>query len=190
MENDPSRRGVTRVTQVCAALNSTGAHYLVIGGMACVLHGYIRATKDVDILIQRTLENARQVLAALETIGYGFAREWSPEEVLRKPITIIGDDAAVDIFTVAWSVKYDDVIARGATVEVEGVSIPLSGLDDLIATKRTGRPRDTADIEVLEEIKRVRGGERTGGLADKLAASGSEGADRRTRRRPRRGRAP
>ena len=158
MENDPSRRGVTRVAQVCAALNRTGAHYLVIGGMACVLHGHVRGTKDVDILIQRTLENARQVLAALETIGYGFARDWSPDEILRKPITIVGDDPAVEIFTVAWSVKYDDAVARRTTVEVEGVSVPLIGLDDLIASKRTGRPQDAADIQVLEKIKRLRGG--------------------------------
>ncbi len=158
MENDPSRRGMTRVAEVCAALNGTGSHYLVIGGMACVLHGHVRATKDIDILIQRTLENARQILAALETIGYGFAREWSPDEILRKPITIIGDDPAVEIFTVAWSVKYDDAIVRGATVEVEGVSIPLIGLDDLIASKRTGRLQDAADIQVLEEIKRLRRG--------------------------------
>jgi hypothetical protein len=148
---------VTRAVQVCAALNGTGAQYLVIGGIACVLHGHVRATKDVDILIQRTAENARRVLAALETVGYGFAREWPPEEILKKPITVIGDDPAVDIFTVAWSVKYDDAIARGSIAEVEGVAIPFIGIDDLIATKRTGRARDVADIEVLEEIKRLRG---------------------------------
>lgn len=144
--------------QVCAALNETGSRYLVIGGIACVLHGYVRATTDIDILIERTAENARQVLAALGRVGYGFAREWSAEEILQRPITIIGDDPRVDIFTVAWSVKYEDAAPRSSAVEIEGVSIPLIGLDDLIATKRTGRALDTADIEALEEVRRLREG--------------------------------
>ena len=160
MEDDPSRRrmkGEAGAALVCTALNAAGARYLVIGGVACILHGHVRATKDVDILIERTLDNARRVLEGLEGVGYGFAREWLPEELLRKPITIIGDDPAVDIFTVAWSVKYDDAIARSSTVDGGGVKIPLVGLDDLIASKRTGRPQDTADIAVLEAIRRIRG---------------------------------
>jgi hypothetical protein len=160
MEDDAARgrlRAENRAAMVCAALNGAGAHYLVIGGVACILHGYIRATKDVDILIERTLDNARRVLEGLEGVGYGFAREWLAEEILRKPITIIGDDPAVDLFTVAWSVKYDDAVVRSQTVEAGGVPIPLVGLDDLIASKRTGRPQDTADIVVLEEIRRLRG---------------------------------
>jgi hypothetical protein len=161
MEDDPSRRrmkGEARAALVCAALNAAGARYLVIGGVACILHGYVRATKDVDILIERTLDNARRVLEGLEGVGYGFAREWLPEELVRKPITVIGDDPAVDIFTVAWSVTYDDAIARSSTIDGGGVTIPLVGLDDLIASKRTGRPQDTADIAVLEEIRRIRAG--------------------------------
>ena len=160
MEEGAPRRGVTPETiaaQVCEALNKAGAHYLVIGGVACVLHGYVRATTDVDILIERTPENAAAVLRGLATVGYGFAREWSAEDILKRPITIIGDDPAVDVFTVAWSVKYDGAVRRSSVVEIEGVRIPLIGIDDLIATKRTGRLQDAADIEVLEEIKRLRG---------------------------------
>ena len=142
--------------QVCRALNSAGARYLVIGGIACILHGYVRATTDLDILIERTLDNAERVLAGLAATGYGFAREWSAGELVARPITVIGDDPAVDVFTVAWSVRYETAVARSGSVEVEGVSIPLIGLDDLIATKRTGRLQDAADIEVLEEIRRAR----------------------------------
>jgi len=145
-------------TQVCAALNEAEAKYLVIGGIACILHGYVRATTDVDILIERSPENVRRILDALSTLGYGFAREFAVSEILAKPITIIGDDPAVDIFQVAWSVKYDQAVERSSIVAVDGVDIPLVGLDDLIATKRTGRPLDAADIEALEEIRRLRGG--------------------------------
>jgi hypothetical protein len=142
---------------VCAALNAAQAKYLVIGGVACILHGYLRATTDVDVLIQATAANARRVLDGLATVGYGFAREWSPSELLARPITVIGDDPAVDVFTVAWSVKYESAVKTSLPVEVDGVTIPLIGLDDLIATKRTGRLQDAADIEELEAIKRLRG---------------------------------
>ncbi len=154
---DPRVKPTTLATRVCATLNAHGAKYLVIGGVACVLHGYVRATTDVDILIERTPTNAQRILEALATIGWGFAREWRAEEILARPITVIGDDPQVDIFTVAWSVKYEGALARSSTVTVEGVDIPLIGIDDLIETKRTGRPLDTADIEALDEIRRLRG---------------------------------
>jgi len=157
-EGRPSKWNNPDVTaaDVCAELNRTGSHYLVIGGLACILHGHVRATTDLDILIEPTEENAERILGALAETGYGFAREWLPDEIVRKPITIIGDDPAVDIFTVAWSVKYRDALPRSTTVMVRGVAIPLIGLDDLIASKRTGRAQDAADIEVLEEIQRLR----------------------------------
>ncbi len=139
---------------MCAALNRAKSRYLVIGGIACILHGYARATDDIDILIERTEENADRVLKALAALGYGFAREWTATEILKRQITIIGDDPRVDIFTVAWSVKYEQAASRSDTVNVAGVRIPLIGIDDLIATKRTGRLQDAADIEVLEEIRR------------------------------------
>ncbi len=159
MEEGASRRPLrpqSIAARVCAALNETGSKYLVIGGVACVLHGYARATTDVDILIERTPRNAANVLAALATLGYGFASEWTAKELLNRPITVIGDDPGVDVFNVAWSVKYEDAVADSSTVEVDGAKIPLIGIDDLISTKRTGRALDDADIEALEEIKRFR----------------------------------
>jgi predicted nucleotidyltransferase len=141
---------------VCEALNRAGVHYLVIGGVACVLHGYVRATTDVSILIERTPDNAQRTLEALGGLGWGFAKEWSPAEILRRPITVIGDDPAVDVFTVAWRVKYEDAVARSSRIDVDGVEIPLISIDDLIETKRTGRLQDAADIEALEEIRRLR----------------------------------
>ena len=144
-------------TTVCAALNEAGAHYLVIGGIACILHGHVRATADIDILIEQTPENAARILDGLSKVGYGFASEWRPSEILAKPVTIIGDDPRVDVFTVAWSVKYADAVARASVVEVEGISVPLMGLEDLILTKKdTGRALDTADVEVLEKIRQKR----------------------------------
>ena len=158
MEEGAARRRVKPkavAAQLCEALNAQGAKYLVIGGIACILHGHVRATIDIDILIERDLENARAVLEAIGRSGYGFAREWRAEEIIARPVTVIGDDPAVDIFTVAWSVKYPAAVARASVFDVDGVRIPVIGIDDLIASKRTGRLQDAADIEVLEEIKRL-----------------------------------
>ena len=62
----------------------------------------------------------------------------------------------MDIFTVAWRVKYADAAPRASTVVVDEVEIPLIGIDDLIHTKQTGHPLDAADVEALEEIKLIR----------------------------------
>ena len=148
----------SRVLDVCSALNRAEARYLVMGGIACILHGYVRATTDIDILIQRSKDNAERVLAGLSETSYGFAREWTAEQILAKPITIIGDDPAVDIFLVAMTVEYEQAVTRSSVEDVQGVAIPLIGLDDLIATKRTGRPLDADDIDALERIRRLKGG--------------------------------
>jgi hypothetical protein len=105
-------------------------------------------------LIEPTEENARCVLDALATTGYGFATDWAAAEVARKFVTIIGDSTRVDILTVASSVRYRDAIRAAERFEVEGVEIPTVSLDDLMASKRTGRPQDTADLVVLAEIRR------------------------------------
>lgn len=148
-------KGQSRIAGICAALNRGKANYLVIGGIACILHGYARATDDVDILIERTAANAGRILKVLGALGYGFAREWTAAELLKRPITVIGDDPRIDVFTIAWKVKYEQAAPNADTVKVDGVRIPLIGLDDLIETKRTGRLQDAADIEALEQIKRL-----------------------------------
>jgi hypothetical protein len=71
---------------------------------------------------------------------------------------VIGDSPRVDVFTVAWSVQYDEAAPEAVVFEIEDVPIPTASLEHLIASKRTGRLQDAADIEVLEEIRRLRGG--------------------------------
>ena len=145
------------LVEVCDRLNREGARYVLFGAMALQLWGHARATRDVDILVDREVENCRRVLAALAGLGLGLAKEWLASEVAAKPVTIIGDSPRVDIFTIAWSVRYDEAQSEATVFEVEGVSIPTASIDHLIASKRTGRLQDAADIEVLEEIKRRRG---------------------------------
>ncbi len=147
----------TELAEVCYHLNRAEARYLLVGARALQLWGSARATRDIDILIEPTEENATRVLEALGHVGFGFAREWAAKEIVAKFVTIIGDSPRVDILTLAWSVRYRDAVREATRFELEGVEIPTVSLDHLIASKRTGRPQDQADILVLEEIKRLRG---------------------------------
>lgn len=153
------RSGVTqpasRLALVCDLLNAAGAAYLVVGGFALALHGIVRATKDVDILIDPTVENARRVLDALEGLTYGIARELDPADLIARPLTIIGDDPRVDVLTLAWSVRYAEAASRILQARVEGVDVPYADLETLIRSKQTGRLQDTADIEELEMVRRL-----------------------------------
>jgi predicted nucleotidyltransferase len=146
----------TRLAEVCAALNRKRAQYVVVGASAMQLWGTTRATRDVDILIEPSVENARRVLAALERIGCGRARDLAAEEVAAKPVTVIGDIPRMDILTVAWSVHYKHAAPAATVFRVEGVRVPTASIEHLVASKRTGRLQDAADIEVLEEIRRLR----------------------------------
>jgi hypothetical protein len=146
----------TRLAKVCSALNRHGAAYVVFGASALQLWGSARATRDIAILIEPTVENARRVLAALAELGLGLAGEWLAEQVASKPVTVLGDMPRVDILTVAWSVRYDEAAPTAARFQIEGVDILAASIDHLIASKRTGRLQDAADIEILEEIKRRR----------------------------------
>jgi hypothetical protein len=147
----------SRLATVCALLNAADARYAIIGGNAVELHGLVRATRDVDILIEPTIENAERTLAALSQLPFKIANDVLPEELLSNAVTIIGDTPQVDVLTLAWSVRYADARATLLTTELEGVTIPYVDIDTLIRSKRTGRLQDSADIEALERIKTLRG---------------------------------
>jgi hypothetical protein len=146
----------TALARVCEALNADRAAYVLVGAAAMQLWGTTRATRDIDILIDPTVVNARRVLRALSTLGFGFASELSPKEIVSRPVTIIGDVPNVDVLTRAWNVTYADARPNAVDFEVEGVTIPTASIENLIDSKRTGRLQDAADIEVLEEIRRLR----------------------------------
>lgn len=144
----------TRVARVCSRLNAEGARYVLVGATAMQLWGTTRATQDIDILIEATADNAKCVLRALSSLGFGFASEHLAEELVSRTVTMIGDLPNVDILTRAWNVVWAQAHPRATTFDVEGVSVPTASLDDLIASKQTGRLQDAADIEILEEIRR------------------------------------
>ena len=89
----------SRVAQVCALLNAQEARYLVVGATAMQLWGSSRSTRDIDIRIDPTLENAERVLRALSDLAFGVAKEIEPQALLTRGVTMIGDTPNVDVLT-------------------------------------------------------------------------------------------
>jgi hypothetical protein len=133
-------------------LNRRRVQYLIAGGVAANLHGSVRATKDVDLLVPKSLENTERLLAALAELPYGIAKELDAATVAAKPFTIVGDDPRVDILTTAGKVTFETAHGRHMTRRIEAVRVPYLSLEDLIRSKQTGRPQDAADIEVLRGL--------------------------------------
>src|SRR5436190_11289478 len=142
----------TRVAKVGDLLNRHKVRYLIVGAEACNVHGLVRGTKDVDVLLEKSKENVEKALQALSQLTFGVAKEFSAEEILAKPFSIIGDNPRVDILFKAGNLKYESAQADFFVVEVEGVRIPFAGLQDLILSKQTERTKDKADLEVLEQL--------------------------------------
>ena len=141
-----------RVLRVCGLLNRQRARYLVAGGVAANLHGSVRATRDVDLLIPRDVPNAKRVLGALSNLTWGIARELDPEDVVRKPFTIVGDDPRVDLLTVAATVTFAAAWPNRRVRRIHGIQVPFLSLEDLVRSKQTGRASDEADLEVLRAL--------------------------------------
>jgi hypothetical protein len=108
----------TRLAQVCSRLNAEEARYLVVGASAMQLWGTTRATRDIDILIEPTEDNAARVLAALSQLGFGIASEFTPKDVITRVVTMIGDIPNVDILTRAWNVQWSEANPRATPFEV------------------------------------------------------------------------
>ena len=156
---------VGAIEAVLAALNAAGVRYLVVGGVAVVLHGHLRTTADLDLVVQLSPDNALRAVRSLATLGYRprapvsaekFADAVTRESWLReKGLTVFGlwseryPGLEVDLF-VAEPFDFDEAYARAVTVRLESTNATVVALADLIALKQAaGRPVDLADLEAL-----------------------------------------
>jgi predicted nucleotidyltransferase len=139
--------------RVCHWLNEAGAHYLICGAQACILHGLVRTTEDVDILVEATEDNCQRVIDGLARMEDGAARELTPRDLLENVVVKVADEVEVDVSTTAWKVTYVEALAGARTVMVDGISVPFLGLDDLIASKETYREQDAIDRLRLLALK-------------------------------------
>src|SRR5207248_1127770 len=140
--------------EMLRALSDANADYLVIGAAAVAAHGFVRATKDIDIWIRPSRENVDRVWRAF--VEFGAPLEQIVPDDLMTPGTIfqIGiDPIRIDILTAVEPLDFEEAWTRRATFVENGISVHYLSKPDLIATKRVaGRPYDARDIEELEKL--------------------------------------
>lgn len=141
------------LAKVCALLNLHSAKYLVIGARACILHGMIRTTEDVDIPIPEDETNHARVIAALAGMSGGFAAELAVQDLVDNVVVKIADEVEVDVSTRAWKVTYAEAVGSALQTEVEGVLVPYLNLNELMRSKETYRKQDQVDLVHLRELR-------------------------------------
>ncbi|PYL06554.1 MAG: hypothetical protein DME34_08650 [Verrucomicrobia bacterium] len=168
MDEQPPREEelTTRVPEeadlvgLCRTLNELGAKYVVIDGFAIILAGFARATLDVDLLIDASLENEALVYKALETLPDKAVRELRPGEVSHYGVVRIGDEIMVDLMKSACGIDYAEAAKEIIVRKVQGVPIPFASPRLLWRTKKPKqRPKDHQDLLFLEQYFRDRGEE-------------------------------
>ncbi len=154
---------MSALTRICGALEQAGVHYAVVGGYAVALHGAVRGTVDIDIVLSWTRKSLFGAEEALTGIGL----------VSRLPITA-GDvlefrnEYVQNRNLVAWNfynphdlseqldivITYDLKGRRRKRIDLENTSIYILSKPDLIKMKRqSGRPQDREDVMALESLR-------------------------------------
>jgi len=136
------------------ALNNEGVAYVVIGGMAVLAHVPYRTTRDIDVLIQPTLENARRAHAAVRAWG-SFEPDFEPEEFIAGDILSFGGLLRVELHSRVPGVSWEEVWASRVAGEFRGVSTHFASVEDLISMKEAvGRPeKDLPDLKRLRSLR-------------------------------------
>jgi hypothetical protein len=140
--------------------------FVVVGGVAVVLQGYGRATKDLDITYATGEDNLRRlgaVLVALHARLRGIAEHvpFVPDArtlARTRLLTLDTDDGSLDLLAdPPGAPPYATLRARADRVDLDGFVVAVAALDDLLAMKRAaGRPQDLVDIDALEVARRIR----------------------------------
>lgn len=137
-------------------LNKAEVDYIMVGGWAVNMYGYVRATVDLDIWILADAENARRVYAALVEFGAPVA-EMKPDDFAEYGMIfqIGAAPCRIDIISKISGVSYLDAVQRAVPKTIDGVGVRVISLEDLIANKKaSGRAKDIADVEVLEGLRK------------------------------------
>lgn len=156
------------IATILEALDAAGVRYVVVGGVAVVLHGHLRFTADLDLIIALERENVRATLDTLKALGFQprapVAAELFADPETRacwvrdKGLTVFslwssrfpGTD--VDLFA-EEPIPFADLSARAKRVSLPPMSVPVASIPDLVTLKRAaGRPMDLEDIAALERI--------------------------------------
>lgn len=145
------------IITLCRALNENKVDYVLIGGIAVILHGFPRGTRDVDLLIDPHPNNIKKIKSALSYLPDNVVSSMKDDEVLKYTVVRIADEIVIDLMAKACGIDFAQAYKGVKTMVIDGVTIPLANQEMLIRMKDTVRPSDKADVEFLkaqiEEIK-------------------------------------
>lgn len=141
-------------------LNNNNVRYIMIGGFAINLHGYNRATNDIDLWIEDTLQNRKNLRKALKEQGSGdydviesmqFVPGWTDFQ--------LNFGFKLDVMTSVKGLEnigFEECYNYAVIAEIEELPVRFLHFNHLIICKKaTGRPKDLLDIEELEKIKKL-----------------------------------
>jgi hypothetical protein len=131
--------------------------FILVGGLAVTLQGYVRFTEDVDILLSDDAANLSRFLDVMVGFGEGFARELNLEDFGDEEgaIRIVeeSEECQLDVFTVMSGRKYDDVLMDADVFDVAGRQIRYASKASLIRWKeKSVREKDRIDAAVLRGL--------------------------------------
>lgn len=146
---------VEDLVKLCRALNDAGVQYVVIGGFAVAHQGYLRATGDIDLLIDATPNNVEKIRQALSYLPDKAILDVKPTDVQDYSVVRVADELVIDLLQQACGVTYGRAKDDVEPAVIDGVTIPFLGLRSLIQTKQSLRPQDVQDRAFLEEKRKI-----------------------------------
>lgn len=142
------------LVNLCRELNRNSAKYIVIGGMAVAQHGFVRATEDVDLLVETSPANEKAVINALSTLPDSAANAIQPGEINQYEVIRVADEIVVDIMKKACGIDYATAEKNILLVDIHGVKIPFANVDLMIRLKQSVRPKDQLDLSFLKALSK------------------------------------
>jgi predicted nucleotidyltransferase len=134
-------------------LNSNRVKYLIVGGYAVAFHGHPRYTKDLDVWLELSEENAERVVQALRDFGFGSLNFTKEDFLLTGQVVQLGyPPSRIDLINSPDGVDFAECFASRIEIEIEGLKISIIDLENLKKNKKaSGRLQDLADLEKLGE---------------------------------------
>lgn len=136
-------------------LNKHKARYCIIGAFALAFHSRPRYTKDIDILIEASRDNAKRVLKALDEFGFGSLDLTDEDLIEEGNIIQLGyEPVRIDILTSIKGIDFSDVWRKRVSGPYGQLTVYYIDRQNLIKLKEiSGRIQDKADLELLTSDK-------------------------------------
>ena len=133
--------------------------YVLVGGHAVRLNGFVRSTEDIDILLPSSIDNGRRVIRALDFLPSSAELDplWFEVDPAQPDNIRVADALLVDLLFAANGQTFQSLQPHVRHVEVEGVPIATLDIDGLLKTKTDYREKDLIDKRVLTKLKQQLG---------------------------------